>query len=154
LRQSAPRPRLSPPAGPLRLCHILTLPRSKPKSEVLRRSASMASTALVAVAVGGGISLGLVASSGVVSCSLRAGDDSRRLARRLVLLRRGGDEVRVFPVPHTSPCHSITLLGNFESGGTRLCFVICALFKLRLHMQLDLTLSAEAAFYTTSFPLF
>ncbi|XP_066378383.1 superoxide dismutase [Fe] 1, chloroplastic-like isoform X1 [Miscanthus floridulus] len=52
----------------------------------------MASTALVAVAVGGGISLGLVASSSVASCSLRAAGDSRRLGRRLVILRRGGTE--------------------------------------------------------------
>ncbi|PWZ05357.1 Superoxide dismutase [Fe] 1, chloroplastic [Zea mays] len=52
----------------------------------------MASTALVAVAVGGAISLRLVASSGVASCSLRAGGDSRRFGPRLVLLRRGGAE--------------------------------------------------------------
>jgi len=58
----------------------------------------MASTALVAVAVGGGISLGLVAS-----CSLRAAGDSRRLGRRLVLLRRGGAEVSVSPRPFFLP---------------------------------------------------
>ena len=63
----------------------------------------MASTALVAVAVGGGISLGLVASSSVASCSLRAAGDSRRLGRRLVLLRRGGAEVSVSPRPFFLP---------------------------------------------------